>query len=423
VGSAEAILQVVDGPQVRAGTELDETLERAKIQHTRAEMALQDGDASRAYELATAALETLTTSRTRYDMTHAQVTLSRAALASGRERQAIDHWSIARSSALAMGYGLLCLMYPHDVYDFGERITGALTAYACGDALGLPWEGTPKADIPADQIEQLPARKEWPRGVTSDDTALTLLAARHLADRDGGCDPTAFLAELAEQEPVIRGLGPTTKAAIEQFRNNDETAPSPKSTTNGAAMRALPIGWVLPHSQADRHRQVTIELSQITHRHPVALVAACVIATCASWALEGASPSLLQAVAADEAREATRTFGADERLAEMLTQILQETWTAPANGISLDPYETVAAVLQCIAQAPSLRDGLISTVKLGGDTDTVAALVGGLMGCRLTADQVRAGMPWYRLVKLPEPETVIAETAAALATARVVQST
>ena len=35
----------------------------------------------------------------------------------------------------------------------------------------------------ASQIEQLPAREGWPRGATSDDTALTLLVAHHLADR------------------------------------------------------------------------------------------------------------------------------------------------------------------------------------------------------------------------------------------------
>jgi hypothetical protein len=45
------------------------------------------------------------------------------------------------------------------------------------------------------------------------------------------------------------------------------------------------------------------------------------------------------------------------------------------------------------------------------------------MGCRLTAEQVRTELPWHRLVKLPEPESVITETAAALATARAVQST
>jgi ADP-ribosylglycohydrolase len=404
---------------------LDETLERAKIWQTRAELALRDGDASRALELATSALETFTTSRTRYDITHAHVTLSRAALASGDERRAIEHGSIARAATLAMGYGLLTLMYPDDAYDLCERIAGALTAYACGDALGVPWERVPKVgtDLTASEIEQLPAREGWPRGATSDDTALTLLTARHLAERDGDCDPPAFLADLAEQEPSIRGLGPTTTAAIEHFRRTGEIAPSPERATNGAALRALPIGWILPHDQAEQRRQLTIEISRTTHDAPAALVAACVIAACASWALEGASPSLLLAVATNEAREAAERLGTDTTLTERLAQVSGGTWTAPANGISLDPHETVAAVLWCVLRAPSLREGLVTAVQLGGDTDTVAALVGGLMGCRLTAERVRVELPWHQLVKLPDPEGAIAETAAALATARAVQAT
>src|SRR6266568_2414438 len=242
---------------------LGETLERAKIWHTRAELLLRDGDARRAQELATSALETFTLSRTRYDITHARVTLSRAALASGQERLAVQQGALARSAVQVMGYGLLCVLYPEDVFDLAARIDGALTAYACGAALGLPWEGRPDASARATsgQIEQLPAREGWPRGATSDDTALTLLVAHHLADRDGDGDPAAFLADLAEQEPAIRGLGPTTTAAIEQFRRGDEAVGSTGRATNGAAMRALAIGWVLPHDQAERRRQVTIAMS------------------------------------------------------------------------------------------------------------------------------------------------------------------
>ena len=263
---------------------LGETLERAKIWHTRAELLLRDGDASHAQELATSALETFTQSRTRYDMTHARVTLSRAALASGDERLAVEQGALARSAVQVMGYGLLCVLYPEDVFDLAGRIDGALTAYAYGDALGVPWENAPASsvDAAADQIEELPAREGWPRCATSDDTALTLLVAHHLADRDGDGDPAAFLAELAGQAPAIRGLGPTTTAAIERFRCGGETVASPGRATNGAAMRALPIGWVLPHDQAERRRQVTIAMSRATHAHPAALVAACVIAACAS---------------------------------------------------------------------------------------------------------------------------------------------
>ena len=402
---------------------LGETLERAKIWHTRAELLLCDGDSHRAQELAANALEAFTQSRTRYDMTHARVTLSRAALASGNERLAIQQAALARSSVQVMGYGLLCVMYPEEVFDLAERINGALTAYACGDALGIPWESAPNGntDATASQIEQLPARQGWPRGATSDDTALTLLVAHHLADRDGDGDPAAFLAELADQAPAIRGLGPTTTAAIEHFRRGGEPA-GPAKATNGAAMRALPIGWVLPHDRAERRRQVTITMSRVTHADPAALVAACVIAACASWALEGASPSLLLAAAAEEAREAARAVGTEPRLAEMLAQVSAGTWDPPANGISLDPCETVAAVLWCVTRATALRRGLVTAVQLGGDTDTVAALVGGLMGGKLTAGQVRAQLPWHRLVVLPEPESAITETAAALASACAIQS-
>src|SRR5712691_8948776 len=312
---------------------LGETLERAKIWHTRAELLLRDGDASRARELATSALATFTQSRTRYDITHARVTLSRAARASGQERLAVQQGALARSAVQAMGYGLLCVLYPEDVFDLATRIDGALTAYACGDALGVPWESPPGASAHATsgQIEQLPAREGWPRGATSDDTALTVLVAHHLADRDGDGDPAAFLADLAEQEAAIRSLGPTTTEAIDRYRRGDAAAGSPGRATNGAAMRALPIGWVLPHDQAERRRQLTIAMSRATHADPAALVAACVIATCASWALENASPSMLLAAAAEEARQAAQAVTTEMRLAEMLTKVSAGTWEPPAN--------------------------------------------------------------------------------------------
>ena len=64
----------------------------------------------------------------------------------------------------------------------------------------------------------------------------------------------------------------------------------------------------------------------------------------------------------------------------------------------------------------------MNAVQLGGDTDTVAALVGGLLGGKLTAEQVRAELPWHQLVVLSEPERAMPETAAARATARAIQS-
>jgi ADP-ribosylglycohydrolase/energy-coupling factor transporter ATP-binding protein EcfA2 len=348
--------------------DLDETLERAKIWHSQAELRLRNGDCETAQSLTTDALNSFTTSHTKYDVAHARVTLSAASLACGRERQAIEHGAAARSSVEAMGNGLLRQLYPDIAYSLGERIAGALTAYAYGDALGVPWEGKSPTDPAAEDIERLPAREGWPRGATSDDTALTLLTARHLAERDGSGDARAFLGDLSVHAPSIRGLGPSTRAAIEHFQQTGEI-PNSGGKTNGAAMRVLPVGWVIPHGQVERRRQVAVEMSRATHPDPSAQVAACVIAACASWALEGASPELLLDVAIEEASEAATMINATPDLAEMLTKLRGERWHASSEGVSLDPYETVMAVLWCVTRAGTLRRALVNAVQLHGDTE------------------------------------------------------
>jgi tetratricopeptide (TPR) repeat protein len=113
----------------------------ARRSGTRAEILLRDGDARRPQELAISALETFARSRTRYDIIHARVALSRAARASGPERLAVQQGALARSTVLVMGYGLLRVLYPQEIFDLAARIDGALTAYACGDTstcLGNP---------------------------------------------------------------------------------------------------------------------------------------------------------------------------------------------------------------------------------------------------------------------------------------------
>src|SRR5262249_55673050 len=151
--------------------DLDETLERAKIWHSQAELRIRDGDYQAAHALATAALANFTNSRTHYEVTHARLTLSRASAAGGQQRQAVQDGACARSSVESMGYGLLRHLYPQTAYDLGERVAGALMAYVCGDALGAAWEGSPRTGVSTEEIEELPAREGCSRGATTDDSA------------------------------------------------------------------------------------------------------------------------------------------------------------------------------------------------------------------------------------------------------------
>ena len=300
------------------------------------------------------------------------------------------------------GYRLLETMYPDHAFSAATRIEAALTAYACGDAFGLPWENLPVDRIDLEEAERLPSRPGWPHGATSDDTALTLLVTQYLAE-EKPVAAEAFLRWLSDRADSIRGLGPSTSAAIRGFRTTGHLPAD--GNTNGAVMRALPVGWAVPVDQAPRRRQWTIELSRATHGGREAQAGACVAAACAAWALEGASWATIIEVAIEEAAAACRATGADPSIQAMLRALADERWT-PSGGVSLDPYETIVAALHCASRASSLRAALLAAVQLGGDTDTVAALTAGLIGCQLTTEAVLAQLSWSDQVRLPEHERV-----------------
>ncbi|WP_051762070.1 ADP-ribosylglycohydrolase family protein [Microbispora rosea] len=282
-----------------------------------------------------------------------------------------------------------------------RRIHAAMIAFAAGDALGVPWEGRPPASIDPAEVVRLPAPdRGWPRGSTSDDTAQMVLVARCLADTDGRPASMDFLTRLAAAAPGVRGLGPTTRRALAHFHATGEL-PAPSAgdlPTNGAAMRIAPVGWAVPPHLPERRRRLCGALSAATHRAPAAVAAACVIAAMASAAAEGAGVDAadLPDVAAAEARWAAEHHGPMDAVADAA----RGRWSPPSEGVSLDAVETAAAVVHVIREAPDLAAALPYAVSLGGDADTVAALVGGVLGARDPEGITRLG--WLGLVDLGE---------------------
>jgi ADP-ribosylglycohydrolase len=289
-----------------------------------------------------------------------------------------------------------------------ERVRAGFIGNAAGDAFGLPWEGRAPDEIDLNRVDELPASAHWTSGATSDDTALTLLVAEHLAEHRGVGDPVGFLETLAARADSIPGLGPSTTRAIRQFRTTGRVDVG-GSDTNGAPMRALPLGWMHAPSATEQRRSATLELSRTTHGGHGALAAACVIAACASLALEGAAVSELVDVGLDEAAAVAARLGGGAAVVDALRDVRDRRWIPPRGGISLDPAETVGAVLQCCRQAEGdLPAALRLAVRLGGDTDTVAGLVGGLLACRSTPAQVAADLPWLHRASLPPQAQLIA---------------
>lgn len=419
LGSFETARQMLTEARA-AAIALGEELEQGKLDHTEARLELLTGGSPGvAIRLIESALERFLDLNVAYDIANASFSLASAYATAGATRRSLEEAASARAQMERGEFGLLALLYPDIAYSYSNHVEAGLLGYAAGDAVGLPWEGRPPTEIDPDRLPSLHATDEWPAGATSDDTALTLLVAEELVAA-GRADADRFMARLAAAAPSIHGLGPSTTAAIEGFLRTGEL-PTADGNTNGALMRALPIGWALPIDRIEDRREWVIELSRATHPGPEAITAACIGAACAAWAVEGASGTMLLNIAREEAAVVVTAQAADPRINDMLAAVAAGTWQPDRTADDLDPYETVTRVIWCILREPNLADALLAAVRLGGDTDTVAALVGGLLGCRLAAENVRRELPWISEVRLPADD-VLQRAARGLTSIRVVQN-
>jgi ADP-ribosyl-[dinitrogen reductase] hydrolase len=297
---------------------------------------------------------------------------------------------------------------PDGVAPTPQHIRAGIVAYAAGDALGVPWEGRTPDEVRWEALEALPARGDWPRGATSDDTAQLLLVAEYLVEADGQIDEQDFLGRLANALPGMRGAGPTTQAAVQRFVATGELHATEGSSI-GAAMRALPFGWATPVTAAARRRELTIRLSRTTHGAPEAIISACVVAEMAAWALEQHPVDAVIAAGLREAEELAQKHALDPATLQPLRQATSGDWPPNTAEPTLDALATVASVLHVLREANGLATAMKRAVALGGDTDPTAAIVGGILGCQL--EDVGSQIPWLPSVGMPDAGQIEATAA------------
>jgi ADP-ribosyl-[dinitrogen reductase] hydrolase len=298
--------------------------------------------------------------------------------------------------------------FPDGIAPSPQHVRAAILAYAAGDALGVPWEGKTPDEVDWEALEDLPARGDWPRGSTSDDTDQLLLVARYLAETNGQVDERQFLARLARALPRMRGVGPTTRAAVRRFVQTGELH-AHEGSSIGAAMRALPFGWTTPVAARAQRRELTVRLSRTTHGAPAAIMSACVVAEMAAWAIEQHPVDAVVAAGLEEAEHMTEWYGLHSGTMQPLRQGARGTWGPCREGMALDAVATVASVMLVLRESGGLATAMKNAVSLGGDTDTAAAIVGGILGSQV--GDVEGEIPWLSSVMLPKPETVEATAA------------
>jgi poly(ADP-ribose) glycohydrolase ARH3 len=261
-----------------------------------------------------------------------------------------------------------------------DRAGGALLGTFVGDALGMPFEGLPSASIPR-HVEMTEARLG--RGTYTDDTQMMIALAESLIAR-GRVDGEHLAGAFLDAYEAERGYGGGTRRVLELWRTGvavevaaAQVFDGQGSRGNGAAMRIAPVAVCF----RDDHERVCAEAAasaRVTHAHGVGVDGAVVQAAAIAAALRN-EDILSVAGATAQTPELRVTLGAVE---ELLAAAPPREKVLARLRSSSDAAESVAAALYCALAHDRFETALQFAIGLGGDTDTVAAMAGALVGAR-----------------------------------------
>lgn len=288
-----------------------------------------------------------------------------------------------------------------------DRAAGALLGLAAGDALGAGYEFThPSPDAP---IGMVGGGLGWEPGEWTDDTQMAQAVLAPLAE--GVDDPVPAIeagfrawfasgpADVGVQTSRVLGSpGSLAESAAAAARAN------PEGSGNGSLMRTGPVALAHPEDPA-AIAALARDVSALTHAtHDC--VDACVL-----WSV-AIDHAIHHAPASDEwfdwasGLRAALVWIPEERQPKWRGLIEDAADGMPfeftKNGWVVHAFQAALAAI-CSTPVPEapfgarhLQRALEEAVRMGGDTDTVAAIAGSLLGARWGATAVP--LHWRRLV-------------------------
>ncbi len=253
--------------------------------------------------------------------------------------------------------------------------------------MGLPWEGLPPRRVPRGPLSHalLPGR----HGMVSDDTEhalFTLLAAREALSAPD--PPVAFQRALRRRfvswflaAPPSLGRA-TLRAGWRAALGMHVTGV--RSIGNGPLMRAAILGAMVADS--DLRWQLTDISTGLTHLEAIPAASARLVAEAVAGSAEGVVPiEWLTEQIGREPLLAEDVGGLVEALQRGITpeSYLRGVLPRPERGVPGMARTTLLAALACWASWPESYERMVrEAIRLGGDTDTVAAVAGALAAAR-----------------------------------------
>lgn len=257
------------------------------------------------------------------------------------------------------------------------KVYDGIMGLIVGDALGVPVEFKQRDSFVVTGMVGYGTYNQKP-GTWSDDSSMTLATLDSLVRNKGkivledimqNFYKWLFHCKFTPYGDVF-DVGGTTRRAINLYaRGYDLDAcgcDGEMDNGNGSLMRILPLAFV-PHTANDIHA-----VSALTHKHSVSKFGCELYLAIAENLIKGMRKQVAVDVAVAGIGGLLTKY---ERFADHIERLNR-------NDIRSSGYvvDTLEAAVWCFLNTDSYKDCVLLAVNLGSDTDTVAAVAGGLAG-------------------------------------------
>jgi len=275
-----------------------------------------------------------------------------------------------------------------------EKIKSVLFGVAIGDALGVPVEFQTREHLASNPVIDMLeyGTHNQPKGTWSDDSSLTFCLVEALCN---GYDTEQIAFNFVKwynnawwtAHNKVFDVGIATRNAIYQLNNGDKAieagGENEGDNGNGSLMRIAPLVFYIQFLPIDERFRITREVSSITHRHLRSILACFYYQEFLRHILFGNSKEQAFNLTSIGFKDFCKVQKIPRKEIAYFERICSSNFpTTSRLEIQSSGYviHTLEAAVWCLMNADNYSETVLKAVNLGDDTDTSAAVAGGLAG-------------------------------------------
>ncbi len=305
-----------------------------------------------------------------------------------------------------------------------NKVRDALLGIAIGDAVGVPFEFNSRDDMKLNPAKGMVGYGTYnqPEGTWSDDSSLTFCLAESLVNGYNLKEISLnFIKWKKEAYWSARGkvfdIGFTTSKAIsrlEKILAEDDLEELKRQkyygdeydNGNGSLMRIIPLLFYIKGKKIEEQFKIIWEVSALTHRHIRAAMSCLIYLKVAEKLLEGKKKE----IAYTEMRKEVLQFWNEMEFSKNERKHFEKVIQNDIREVNIDDLKTGGYVIEVLESSlwfflkgNDYEDTILSIINLGHDTDTSAAIAGGLAGIYYGSE----GIPEYWIASIARMEDII----------------